>query len=189
MARFIVFCLLAASVILDVQSWDFRLIMFAIIFLLFLGEISCTFTRSTKIIQCGQEKCSAVTSNTPLGHYKLGAVEYNSGKNKNWVNLYPKKKKGDGYWDYYCENPDTNRSKIALHPGSVSLGCISVPDQSCWNKLEKEFKRHTSSALSVTGVERSGWKYYKTFSCNGGLLAGKQITKTVYVVGSLEVKS
>lgn len=154
---------------------------------MFLGEISCTFSTWRKEIECGNQKCSAVTENTPIGSYKLGAVERNRAKGRNWVNLYPRMKSGKGYWDYYCENPDTRKSKIALHPGSRSLGCISIPDQSCWNKLEKLFKEKTPSALGVTGVPRSGWGSGMTFSCNGSLAAGSPITKTVYVIGSLEV--
>ncbi|CAF4788347.1 unnamed protein product, partial [Rotaria sp. Silwood1] len=150
-------------------------------------DISCTFSRSTKKVKCGYQECSAVTDDTPIGYYKLGAVEFNQGKNKNWVNLYPRKKNGNDYWDYYCENPDTRRSKIALHPGSRSMGCISVPDANCWSALEKLLTSERSSILSVTGVERSGYRSYISFSCNGGLGAGKQIKKTVSVIGSLKV--
>jgi hypothetical protein len=43
--------------------------------LLLIGDISCTFSRSTKIIKCGNQQCSANVDNTPVGNYKLGAVE------------------------------------------------------------------------------------------------------------------
>jgi len=152
-----------------------------------IGDISCTFSRSTKIIKCGNQQCSANTHETPVGNYKLGAVEWNSGKNKNWVNLYPEKKSKNGYWDYYCQNPDTGRSKIALHPGSVSIGCISIPDSNCWRKLEQLFKQQKSSSLIVTGVTRSGAWSLTSFSCNGSLAAGTQISKTVSVIGFLQV--
>ena len=98
---------------------------------LLIDGISCTFSRSTRLVKCGNEECSANTVDTPIGNYQLGAVELNSGKNKHWVNLYPKMKNGNGYWDYYCQNPDTGRSKIALHPGSISSGCISIPNLMC----------------------------------------------------------
>lgn len=152
-----------------------------------LGEISCSFSRSTKKVKCGSVECSANTDNTPVGTYKVGAVEWNSGKERFWVNLYPRKASGSGYWDYYCENPDTGRSKIALHPGSVSLGCISVPDTACWSRLEATLRNERAASLSVTGVERSGVSWLTTFSCSGGLAAGAQVTKTVSVVGSLQV--
>jgi len=157
------------------------------IYFLLIGDISCRFSRSTKIIKCGNQQCSANTDNTPVGNYKLGAVEWNTGKKKYWVNLYPQKKSKNGYWDYYCENPDTERSKIALHPGSISLGCISVPDKECWGKLEKLFRQQKSSSLTVTGVTRSGAWSLMSFSCNGGLTAGTQISKTVSVIGFLQV--
>jgi hypothetical protein len=117
----------------------------------------------------------------------VGAVEWNSGKKTNWVNLYPAKKSGNGYWDYYCVNPDTERSKIALHPGSISLGCISVPDSSCWLRLEKKLKQQNPNLAYVTGVQSSGFKAFMSFSCNGNSVANKQITKTVSVIGSLQV--
>ena len=153
----------------------------------FLGEISCTFSSSTKKLKCGEKTCSANSDKTPLGYYRLGAVEWNSGKKRSWLNLYPKKKNGLGYWDYYCENPDTKRSKIALHPGSISLGCVSIPDAVCWEALEKIFKNHSSTTISVNGVERSGWGSVTTFSCKGSLAAGKTKMKTVSVIGSLHV--
>jgi len=154
---------------------------------LFLGDISCTFSHSTRKVKCGDQECSAITDNTPIGYYKLGAVEWNSGKRRYWVNLYPKKINGNGYWDYYCANPDTGRSKIALHPGSISFGCISIPDSSCWFRLEAQLKQQNPNSALVTGVQISGAGNYMSFSCNGGLAAGKQITKTVSVIGSLQV--
>lgn len=156
---------------------------------LFTGDVSCTFSRSKKIIKCGNQECSANTDDTPVGIYKLGSVEWNTGKKKNWVNLYPQKKSKNGYWDYYCENPDTRRSKIALHPGSISLGCISIPNSNCWNKLEQLLKQQKSSSLTVTGVTRSGAGSFMSFSCNGSLAAGKQISKTVSVIGFLQVSN
>ncbi|CAF1236002.1 unnamed protein product [Rotaria sordida] len=163
-------------------------VIFSIVILGIRSEISCTFSRSTKKVKCGSQECSANTDDTPVGEYKLGAVEWNSGKERNWVNLYPKKKSGSGYWDYYCENPDSGRSKIALHPGSVSQGCISVPDSQCWGKLETLLKQQTPYSFSVTGVEHSGLGYLTTFSCNGNWLNSQKI-KTVSVIGSLQVTS
>ena len=84
------------------------------------------------------------------------------------MNLYLRKASGSGYWGYYCENPDTERSKIALHPGSHSLGCISVPDATCWSKLESALRKQSRESLSVTGVKRSGIYAMATFSCDGG---------------------
>ena len=138
-------------------------------------------------MKCSNQECSANTDSTPIGEYKLGAVEWNSGKSKNWVNLYPKMKNGQGYWDYYCENPDTERSKIALHPGSISFGCISVPDTNCWSKLEAVLRRQQPSSSQVTGVERSGVYSLTSFSCSGGVFAGKQVQKTVGTIGTLTV--
>ncbi|CAF5035122.1 unnamed protein product, partial [Rotaria sp. Silwood1] len=79
-----------------------------------------------------------------------------------------------GYQECSAVTDDTpigyyKRSKIALHPGSRSMGCISVPDANCWSALEKLLTSERSSILSVTGVERSGYRSYISFSCNGGL--------------------
>lgn len=120
-----------------------------------------------------------------MGEYKVGVVEFNTGIRINWVNLYPKKKKEDGYWDYYCKNPDSGRSKIGLHPGSVSLGCISVPDSQCWLKLETLLKQQKPYSVNVTGVEISGVGS-STLSCDGNL-ANWQKPKNVFVIGSLYV--
>lgn len=108
-----------------------------------------------KKVQYGYIQCVANTDNTPVGYHKLGTVEWNSRKSKYWVNLYPKKRTGNEYWNYYCENPDTGRSKIVLHSGSVSQGRISVPDSNCWSKLQTLFTEQVSSLTSVTSVKRS----------------------------------
>ncbi|CAF2511138.1 unnamed protein product [Rotaria sp. Silwood2] len=162
-------------------------LLFALVILGIECDISCTFSRSTRKIKCGNQECSANTNETPFGYYKLGTVIWNRGNGNYWVNLYPKKKNGDGFWDYYCENPDTGRSKIALHPGSITAGCISVPDSDCWSQLETKLRQQESYSFSVTGVERSGYSDRLSFSCNGGWSAGARLTKPVYVIGSLQV--
>jgi hypothetical protein len=67
------------------------------------------------------------------------------------------------------------------------LGCISVPDSSCWLRLEKKLKQQNPNLAYVTGVQSSGFKAFMSFSCNGNSVANKQITKTVSVIGSLQV--
>ena len=72
-------------------------------------------------------------------------------KEKNRVKLYPLQTGEKGYWDYYCKNPDTGRSRIALHQGSVYQDCISVPNSTCQLNLETYLKQkiHISLLLPV----------------------------------------
>lgn len=70
--------------------------------------------------------------------------------NRDWYNLDPEKSTRNGYWDYYSVDPSTGRSTIAFHPGSISHGCITVPNQSCWNNLNNVLSSESSKTFTVT---------------------------------------
>ena len=90
-------------------------------------------------------------SPAPDGLYAIGSVYTHGTKNRPWANLYPRKKDGDGWWDYYRENPDVPglRSHIALHPGLTSLGCVTVKE-SCWSKIESMLKSKSGDYITVS---------------------------------------
>ena len=77
---------------------------------------------------------------TPVGFYAMGKLRYNDRVyNHPWYNLYPRKKDDSGWWDYAAYNVETLKSAIGLHRGNATTrgwGCVTVPDNDCWAKLE-----------------------------------------------------
>ena len=62
---------------------------------------------------------------TPLGEYLIGQRFTNKGTD--WYRLYLKKEDSTGYYPYSKNSPNKNgRSTFGLHPGTLSLGCITV---------------------------------------------------------------
>lgn len=107
----------------------------------------------------------------PNGAYAIGPVYKNTQHGISWANLYPRKRNGEGWWDYYRANPDVpgSRSHIALHPGSLSYGCVTVTDFSCWSKLESMLKSKSGDYITVS---KTWWR-----------------TATVNRIGVLRVKN
>ncbi len=101
----------------------------------------------------------------PVGDYAIG--EFSPRDVVFWYNLYPQRESKDGYWDYYCKNPDTGRSKIAFHSGNTSLGCITVFNVTCAKKMKelitKDDLGHRN--VSVYGLTTSGIPIYRELLC------------------------
>ena len=100
------------------------------------------------------------------------------------MNLYPQKADGKGY---YCKNRHTGCSKIILHPDSVSHGCITVSNSTCWSKLKSHLREQQSCKINVTDVEHSSFGSFVSFSCKGSWYAGNHIEKPISVIGALTV--
>lgn len=97
----------------------------------------------------------------PDGLYAIGPVYTNPQHSKPWANLYPRKKAGKGWWDYYRGNPDVpgSRKYIGLHPGKVSWGCVTVTDRyNCWANLEKMLKSKRGDTITVS---KTWWRTEK----------------------------
>ncbi len=133
--------------------------------------------------------CSAISNTdndaTPVGTFAMSPLKWNDNKQKNWVFLYPKRDNKEGYWDYYCENPDNHRSKIALHPGQRTLGCVSIPDTDCWQNIENLFKQYESKPLVVHGSTHSGLWGIIDISCDSSVF--DSVEKVESTVGTLTV--
>ena len=125
----------------------------------------------------------------------MSPITWNNNKGKNWVFLYPEKMSyegGSNYWDYYCENPDTERSQIALHPGTRTLGCISITEGTCWQKLENLLAEEDTDIISVDGLTNSGipipgFGTSIAFRCDNYGLGHSKVVKNVETIGSLYV--
>ena len=116
--------------------------------------------RNGSYIKCDTKRPSQTSSSkangpAPDGLYSIGAVYTHRTHGISWANLYPIKQNGNGWWDYYRTNPATGRGYIGLHPGQISQGCITVTDQSCWNKLERMLRSKNGDQITVS---RTWWR-------------------------------
>lgn len=101
--------------------------------------VVCYFYRSSNRITCTKGGVSATCGTvspsqtrddrfggpTPLGEYLIGK-RYNI----DWYNLYPKKEDNSCYY----QRTRKGRYAISLHPGTRSLGCVTVV-KSCWPSI------------------------------------------------------
>ena len=103
----------------------------------------CTYKRSSDRVTCGQVTCQTAipassADKTPAGYYYIGKYYTHPKHDVGWFNLYPKRRAG-GFWDYYTKVPDLDcRGYFGLHAGTISEGCITVTDTSCFNRLRKQ---------------------------------------------------
>ena len=101
----------------------------------------CNYYQSSNTVRCGQVTCSTANpagthEKAPVGFYYIGKSRIHLGVG--WFNLYPQRASG-GYWDYHTKVPEFNcRGGFGLHAGTISEGCITVPDTSCFNQLRDE---------------------------------------------------
>lgn len=97
---------------------------------------------------------------TPAGEYLIGKRFTHEEHKIDWYKLYPRIEDNSGYYGYLATTK-TGRFAMGLHPGSLSLGCVTVEstempyDKSAtWktvrNKLDSSnlvYKRDTFSGL------------------------------------------
>jgi len=62
---------------------------------------------------------------TPVGEYLIGKRFQHEKHKIDWCKLYPRMEDNSGYHGYTAKTK-TGRSAMGLHPGSVSLGCVTV---------------------------------------------------------------
>ncbi|XP_072042102.1 uncharacterized protein [Amphiura filiformis] len=111
----------------------------------------CYFYRDSNCLVCSKgadsQKCCTkpgtgnddeIGGPTPKKEYLIGQFRRNwvSWRLVDWHNLYPKKNDNSGYWPYNVPNED-GRSLIGLHPGSVTQGCVTVTDDTCWDAINE----------------------------------------------------
>ena len=83
-----------------------------------------------------------------------------------WFNLYPKRASG-GYWDYHSRSPDHNcRGGFGLHEGTVSAGCVTVLDSSCFDKIIASIERSSRKTYNMNECGRFGCPFN---SCSGSV--------------------
>lgn len=133
----------------------------------------CSYYRNKLQVSCYDGR-NTVTCNTvgpapghqppPAKTFLIETYRLNTNLNKDWFNLHPEKSTGQGFWDYHSRDPNTGRSTIALHPGSISHGCVTVrestsQEKNCWNQLKNILLRASRNSLLVTRYN-SWWRNY-----------------------------
>ena len=113
---------------------------------------TCTYDQSANRVTCGEISCNTVgqvqDGKLPTGSYRIGTFYFHG--NTPWFNLYPRRSAG-GYWDYHTRVSELGcRGGFGLHPGTVSLGCITVTDSYCFNQIKDVVQRFSSRSFDVT---------------------------------------
>lgn len=116
---------------------------------------TCTYDQSANTVTCDSVTCRTVSQvsggKLPVGYYRIGNFYHHGSARTPWFNLYKQRPAG-GYWDYYTKIPDEScRGGFGLHPGTVSLGCITTTSPSCFDRLKTVILR--SSVKSFTATE------------------------------------
>ena len=139
----------------SLKTMEIKLASYTTVFLLLAvltgrsSAATCTYSRSSNRVTCGGVTCSAATpgwfsSKLPSGDYRIGDYPSRSG----WFRLY--KYSNGHYWDYHTKIPEEScRGGFALHGGSFSEGCITVTDDSCFNRLTRVINRYRSKSFSA----------------------------------------
>ena len=94
---------------------------------------------------------------TPRGEYLIGKRYTHRKHGIDWYNLYPKKQDNSGYYGY-TQRTEKGRFAMGLHPGTVSLGCVTVKTQTCWNQIRGIIDRGN---MYYRGSAYSGFLYVK----------------------------
>ena len=115
---------------------------------------TCTYDQSANTVSCRGISCKTVGQvqggKLPKGSYRIGTFYLHGRARTPWFNLYPKRSAG-GYWDYYTKASELGcRGGFGLHPGSVSLGCITVTDKRCFDQIKAVVQRFPSNSFDVT---------------------------------------
>lgn len=133
------------------------------------NAVVCTSYRSSNYITCKKGGSSVTCTTqpptetrddryggpTPRGEYLIGE-RYTHSMGIDWYNLYPKKEDNSGYYGY-TQRTQKGRNTMGLHPGTRSLGCVTVK-KTCWQKIRSVIE---SGSMQYRGSGYSGFLYVK----------------------------
>lgn len=99
---------------------------------------------------------------TPRGEYLIGNRYTHQSHGIDWYRLYPKKEDNSGYYGY-LQRTKKGRFAMGLHPGTESLGCVTVyapsyDDDSCWQRIRRVID---SGNMYYRGSSYKGFLYVK----------------------------
>ncbi|XP_068698314.1 uncharacterized protein [Montipora foliosa] len=119
------------------------------------NAVVCTSYRNRNTLTCRKGRDSATCRTqapretrddrfggpTPRGEYLIGKRYTNPQYRIDWYNLYPKKEDNSGYYGY-TQRTRKGRYAMGLHPGTTSLGCVTVRaptynSDPCWQRIRR----------------------------------------------------
>ena len=125
---------------------------------------TCNYYRWSDTVTCGGVTCDAVGNvggggKLPSGYYYIGVLRINTNIDDTpWFNLYKQWNNGTRFWDYYTNIPEEGcRGRFGLHPGTRSLGCITVTDRSCFDQLSEVINSYGTMSFTVTRCDVCVW--------------------------------
>ena len=125
-----------------------------LVFVASSSAATCSNHHVSNQITCGSVTCAAVSDvnggKLPTGYYYIGNL-YQHRFGVPWFNLYKQKADGTGFWDYHTKIPEEScRGGFGLHVGSISEGCITITDNSCFNELSQVIMGYPIINFTVT---------------------------------------
>ncbi|MFH1748136.1 MAG: RHS repeat-associated core domain-containing protein [Planctomycetota bacterium] len=104
---------------------------------------------SCKIVCPEQKDYEKYGGPTPPGTYGIAKKRIHPERGCGWYNLCPFDRSG-GYRSYKRGHPEYPRSHMGLHPGTASLGCVTV-DEECWSGLSALVEQGRLKCLQLRG--------------------------------------
>ena len=120
----------------------------------YAASATCSYDQSSNRVSCGGVTCSTIGQvqggKLPTGYYRIGTFYHHGSAGTPWFNLYHQRSAG-GFWDYYTKASDIGcRGGFGLHPGTVSLGCITVKNRGCFDRIKAVITRYSPKKFDVT---------------------------------------
>eukprot|EP01084_Bolivina_argentea_P181887 314099_1 len=160
-----------------------------------LEDPYCIYNADKLEMACGGVTCKTSKANvkgtkgrTEPGLYRAGKFYVHPKYKKGWFNLYPLRfSSGTSYWDYYTNAPNRKcRSKMALHEGTRSDGCITVINEKCWDNLRKKVEAQTYASRPIYKCRGCGYIGNCLFTHGAG---NKQLGPLVKVIRTTNKKA
>lgn len=133
----------------------------------FIAIVILTFPRGSASATCptqppNERRDDRFGGPTPLGEYLIGKRYPHGIRRIDWYNLYPKKEDNSGYYGYR-QPTRKGRYALGLHPGMISLGCVTVRaptynSDTCWQRIRRVID---SGNMNYRGSSFSGFLYVR----------------------------
>ena len=150
------------------KSINTVLMLFVLLVIIWTASGStCTYYRAANKLSCNGITCTTESlvwgGKLPRGLYRIGTFYYHGSQQTPWFNLYRYKGNGN-YWDYHTKIPtESCRGGFGLHPGTVSEGCITVLNDSCFNRIKNAINLYSPHSFSAIECRKCFWG-----KCRGG---------------------
>eukprot|EP01084_Bolivina_argentea_P147456 257984_1 len=161
---------------MSMHTTFFMMLLFTYVIPSINATTFCYYSQRSNTIRCGtSQTCATVDYNDPLpaGVYIVGPQTTVHGVG--WFNLYPYL--SGNTWDFHTNVAELDcRGGFGLHQGSISLGCITVSDNACWNSIYNAIASSRTSVQKMDECLNCVWGH-----CFGGV-NHDTVSRTIYDV-------